>query len=550
MKKVKVILLLVSLMAVIMGLTACSKAVDSTAENAAPTEAPAAAAEEERVLTLDEENLGYPSVYTVSSRGRGYLMMSFIFDTLTWKDDKGVVPMVAKSWEVSEDKKVWTFELVDNAKFTDGKALTAEDVKFSYEYMMQHPHQWVSLNMIKEVRVLDTYKLQIELNDAYAPFITDVAGNVPIMPKHIWQNVNEPEKFNTPEAVIGSGPFKLQSYDKDAGTYVYIANTEYFMGRPVVDKLVFTAHSQSAMGLKSGELDAAQRMKYGEAMGMKEEGKFKVIEGPGLWVCRMYFNFDLPELNNKDLRKAIYTAISREEIVKKVLKNGGTIGNPGHIHPDSEWYYKDVTQYSYDSAKAAEMLEKAGFKDSDKNGVREYKGKDMSYEMLITEDKANEAEMIKQYLKAIGIQVTVKAMDQKSVDAMIKEGKFQIALNGHGSFGGDPVLLARFISKGVKLGSTPAVTAQGGKSWSNKEFDEVFVEQLKETDKQKRYDKVAKLQQIIADELPTLTLYYRKITFGYNEEKLNGWFFTKDGVAIAVPTTQNKLVYINGKWGK
>lgn len=554
MKNSRIFILIFCLILTMSTLAACSNTAgngaDTAAESAAPAEVQAAPAEE-RVITLDEDNLGYPSVYTVSSRGRGYLMMSFLFDTLTWKDENGVVPMLAKSWTVSPDNRVWTFSLVDNAKFADGKALTAEDVKFSFDYMLQHPHQWVSLNMIEEVKVLDTYELQIALKDAYAPFITDVAGNVPIMPMHIWKDVSEPEKFNTPEAVIGSGPFKLESYDKDAGTYVYIANKEYFMGEPVVDKLIFTAHSQPAMGLKNGELDASQRMKYGEAMAMKkEEGKFKVLEGPGLWVYRLYFNFDLPELNSREVRQAIYTAINREEIVEKVLKNGGTAGNPGHIHPDSEWYSKDVTQYGFDAAKASEMLDNAGFKDSDKNGVREYKGKEMAYEMLITEDKVNEAEMIKEYLKNIGIQVNVKAMDQKSVDTMIKEGKFQIALNGHGSFGGDPVLLARFISKDVKLGSTPAVTAQGGKSWSNKEFDEIFVEQLKETDRQKRYDKVARLQQIISDELPTLTLYYRKITFAYNEEKLNGWFFTKDGVAIAVPTTQNKLVYINGKWGK
>lgn len=309
------------------------------------------------------------------------------------------------------------------------------------------------------------------------------------MPKHIWENVSEPEKFNTPEAVIGSGPFKLESYDKDAGTYVYTANKDYFMGQPVVDKLIFRAHSQSAMGLKNGELDVSQKMKYGEAMAMKKEGgKFKVLEGPGFWVYRMYFNFDIPELNSTELRQAMYTAINRNEIVEKVLKNGGTVGNPGHIHPDSEWYSKDVTQYEFNLAKAADMLENAGFKDTDKNGIREYRGRDMSYEMLVTEDKVNEAEMIKEYLKDIGIEVTVKAMDQKSVDSMIKEGKFQMALNGHGSFGGDPVLLARFISKDVKLGSIPSVTAQGGKNWRNKEFDSIFAEQLKEVDKGKRYE--------------------------------------------------------------
>lgn len=83
-----------------------------------------------RILRIDEQNLGYPSVYTVSSRGRGYLLMSFIFDTLTWKDENGVVPMLAKDWTVSDDKQQWTFNLVDNAKFTDGTKLTAEDIKF------------------------------------------------------------------------------------------------------------------------------------------------------------------------------------------------------------------------------------------------------------------------------------------------------------------------------------------------------------------------------------------------------------------------------------
>ena len=70
----------------------------------------------------------------------------------------------------------------------------------------------------------------------------------------------------------------------------------------------------------------------------------------------------------------------------------------------------------------------------------------------------------------------------------------------------------------------------------------------KELDNKKRYEEVEKLQSIIAEELPTLTLYYKKITFAYDSSKLDGWFFTKDGVAIAVPTTQNKLVFIKGKW--
>ncbi|WP_350344606.1 ABC transporter substrate-binding protein [Proteinivorax tanatarense] len=492
-----------------------------------------------RIIRIDDSNLGYPSVYTVSPRGRGYLLMSFIFDTLTWKDENGVVPMLAEDWSVSEDQKVWTFELVDNAQFTDGEPLTAEDVKFSYYYMMEHPHQWVNLNMIEQVEAVGEHTVEITLKEIYAPFITDIAGNVPIMPKHIWEDIQEPEKFNSEEAVIGSGPFTLKHYDKNVGHYIFEANKDYFMGEPVIDKLKISDNSQPSLALQNNELDAAQHIRYGEAMELKEESDFEVLEGPGGWVYRMYFNFDNDVLNNKKVRQAIYYAIDLDDFVERSLRGGGMAGNPGHIHPESAWYYDHGIDYEQDVEKAKKLLKESGV-------IEE--GEELEFELLVRDSYVDEAEMIQGYLGEIGINLNIKPMDQNSVDSLINEGKFEIALNGHGAFAGDPVLLARFIGDDVDLGSTPAVTSQGGESWNNHKFNEIFVDQLRELDEEKRYEKVAELQKIIAEELPTLTLYYRKSTFAYNPNKLEGWFYTKDGVAISVPTIQNKLIYINGTW--
>lgn len=536
-KHARFFLVLVLLTSLVSSLVACSN-------NSETGGTPA----QERVLRIDEENLGYPSVYTVSPRGRGYLMMSFIFDTLTWKDENGIVPLLAEKWDVSEDQKTWTFHLAPSAKFTDGQPVTADDVVFSFNYLIEHPHPWVFLNMIEKVKAVDQHTVEIALSQVYAPFLTDVAGNVPIMPKHIWESVTEPEKFNTPEAVIGSGPFKLASYQADTGTYVYEANKDYFLGAPVVDKLIFSPNQNSMQALEKGELDAAQRVKYGEAQQLKQDGKFTVIEGPGFWVARLYLNFDRPEFQQRDFRQALYYAINRPEIVEKATRNSTAAGNPGHIHPDSEWFYNDVQQYNYDPEQANLLLDELGIKDTNGDGVREYGGQPLAYEFLVPDDSVNQAELIKAYTAAVGIDLTVKAMDTQSVDSLIKEGKFQLALKGHGSFGGDPVLLARFASPNVMVGSTPKVTAQGGTGWSNAEFDRIFEAQLRETDRAKRYQQVAQLQRIIAEELPTLTLYYRKITLAYDQNKFDGWFFTKDGVAIAVPTVQNKLVYIRGEW--
>lgn len=503
----------------------------------------------ERVLIIDETDLGYPAIYTVSPRGRGFLINSFMFDTLTWKDENGVIPLLARDWEVEDDNKTWTFYLNDDVKFSDGETLTADDVKFSFEYFAEYPHPWISLDIIDELRIINDTEVQIILNEVYAPFLTEVTGNVPILPEHIWKDVTEPARFNSPESVIGSGPFILENYDTAAGAYVFKGNKDYFLGSPVVDKLIFTQVDNAGMALRNGDLGAAQRISYEQAMRFKEEGEFNVKIGPGFWVYRLYFNFSIPEFNEKELRQAMYYAIDREDLIEKGVGGGGQAGNPGHLHPESEWYSPDVKEYEYNPEKARGILDNAGIVDTTGDSIREFEGKPLIYELLVDEGRVRNAEIIKRYLEDIGISVEIKSMDSRSLDALIDEGNFELALKGHGSMGGDPVLLSRF--SGVPLGSTPGSTAQDdGSNWQDDRFDEIFLKQLKVLDEETRYKKVEELQQIIAEELPTLNLYYTKICFAYDKNQLNGWFFTRDGVARAVPTINNKLVYIKGSWGE
>ncbi len=433
---------------------------------------------EERVLRMDGDNLGYPSVFTSSPKGRGYLLVSFTFDTLVWKDETGVIPLVAKDWTISDDNKTYTFNLNENIKFTDGTPLTAEDVKFSFDYLKDHPYQWVSVAPVEKVTAIDEKTVQIVLNDIYVPFVTDIAGNVPIMPKHIWENITEPEKFNTKDAVIGSGPLILESYDKESGVYIYNANKDYFLGEVQIDKLIMSSVKNTKEALVAGEIDMASNIKYGEAMKLKEEsGKYKVIEGPGLWVGRLYFNFGIEELNIKEVRQAMYYAINRDELVQKALKGAAEAGNPGHIHPTSEWYSPDIKNYDYNPETAIELLTSAGITDTNGNGIVEYNGKDLSYEFIVPEEQIALAELITKYLGDIGISIEVKTMDQNTIASLIKEGKFTLAFNGHGSFGGDPVLLKGFVSEETAA-STPQVTTQGGESWSNEEFNTIFNQQI------------------------------------------------------------------------
>ena len=166
----------------------------TTAATEAPTEAP-----KERVLRMDAMmNSGFPAPHTTSAKGAGYVPLQFIFDTLMWKDETGIIPYLAKSYDVSDDSLVYTFHLNEGVKFNDGEAFTAEDVKFTFDYLAKFPYSWVSTEKVKEVRVIDDLTVEIELNEVYVPFITDIAATVPMMAKHVFENVEDPTTFTEP----------------------------------------------------------------------------------------------------------------------------------------------------------------------------------------------------------------------------------------------------------------------------------------------------------------------------------------------------------------
>jgi peptide/nickel transport system substrate-binding protein len=532
-------------------------AVSTEAETTAAEEKETTAAEtvqdaeksKERILTVSGNgDFGFPSVYTISPKGQGYMTLSYIFDTLMWKDESGLIPYLAEDCSVSEDGLTYTFQLRKGVSFTDGTPFTAEDVKFTFDYMKEHPYKWVSVSMVEEASVVDEHTVEIKLNKTYNPFLSDVAGSLPILPKHIWENVTEPETFTEPEAAISTGPFLLENYDAAAGTYTFKANEDYFYGDLQIDKLVIANVSggDSKEALLSGEIDAAPNISYKAAMSLKDSPEYTVLEGPGLSVTRLYFNFDEEAMAVKEIRQAMYHAVNLDEIVEKAYGGAGYAGSAGHVQPGTPWYNPDVRQYAYDVETAKKMLSEAGAADSNGNGILEYNGEEMSYTLTFTENDEKLAELLVSYMKAVGIELVPQSADDATVKAAISEGNFELAFNTNGSFGGDPVFLSRFATVGAD--GAPSVTGQGGKTWESEEYNKIYNESAVEQDDAKRHEQVNALQEIIAEELPCLTLYYKKAVAAYNNTVFDGFYYTPDGISIAVPFIMNKLVFVSGQW--
>ncbi len=121
----------------------------------------------------------------------------------------------------------------------DGKPFTAADVAFTIEYLRKHPHPWVDIRPIDKVEVIDPYAVRLVLSQAYAPFLEEIAGTMFILPRHIWEQVQDPARFHDPRATIGSGPYRLAEYRREHGLYRYTAFDGYYQGKPVLSEISF-----------------------------------------------------------------------------------------------------------------------------------------------------------------------------------------------------------------------------------------------------------------------------------------------------------------------
>ncbi|MCK4451914.1 MAG: ABC transporter substrate-binding protein, partial [Anaerolineae bacterium] len=314
-------------------------------EEPTPTPAPV-------TLTLPGDDWGYPSPFTRYPRGPGYMQMSFLFDTLTWKDEKGVIPWLADGWEDSEGGTKWTFKLHEGVKWHDGEPFTAEDVAFTFEYLKEHIAPWFEAlkEQIEKVEVQDEHTVTLYLKQPIVDFLIEVAGAVPIIPKHIWQDVEDPAKFTAEEAIIGSGLFKLVEYNKEEARYVYEANADYFKGSPGVGTLTFIKVENEALALETGTTDYASFWgKEIEAVqAFEDDENYGIIDGPSFWVLQMIFNTQKAPFDDVELRRAVAHAIDREEIVEQVTHGGAIVASLGIISPFTDWHNPNLPVYEYD----------------------------------------------------------------------------------------------------------------------------------------------------------------------------------------------------------
>lgn len=501
------------------------------AQSPSPSASPAPRIE--RLTIADEQgDHGLPSPFTHAADGVGFVLTTLVFDSLLWRDQTGkLVPALAHEWKESADHRAVEFALRPGAYWHDTKPVTAADVAFTFNYFRRHPHPFLDVGAVAGVDDLGGGRVRVRLKQVYAPFVPQLAGSLPILPRHVFERLDDPRRMRMAE-IVGSGPYRLTGYDKASGRYRFSANNDYYLGRPRVSELVFVRMEPSlALGaLRRGEVDMIRSLPLPL---LPEAERFAtVVKTQSGHPIRLRFNHARSPFADKRLRQALVRAIDREELLRIVEGSLGEV-SVGRFLRGSPWQTgTPFAAYPFDLSAARRALGEQGFAVDADGRLRDRNGKPFAIELAAARNHARLASLLAGQLEKLGIAVEVRIVDAGILAARIGADDFDLALVTQGS-NGDPESMTRQM-----VGTAPFSDAFRRRD----DLVDLLTRQVASADTDERRNLLDQAQVIYADELPAFYLYSPLWATAANS-KLRPWF-TPGGFAFGIPLPLNKLMFV------
>ncbi len=347
-----------------------------------------------------------------------------VFSTLTQRGyDLEPAPDLAVSWENPEDH-ITVVHLRQDAFFHDGTPVTAEDVKFTYEHLLDpqtaSPFASRLRAVIDSIEVIDGHTVRFIQTMPVPSFISMIT--VPILPKHIVENDKD-----FPAKLTGSGPFKFVS--QSSSEIALAGNEAYYGGAPALDRVVFKVirdDNTRFLKMMRGELDllinALPLDKIDEFRKPPLSDTYGLMEGPGISYNYLAFNMEDPVLKDVRVRSAIAHAINVEEIIQYRLA-GQAIRSSSLLAPINPYYDATVPTVPFDPQESKALLEAAGFPESTEGGAARLK-----LELKISNNAQAIAvgRIIQAQLAAVGIDLDLKSYEWGTFYGDIRSGNFQM----------------------------------------------------------------------------------------------------------------------------
>ncbi|MEJ2254987.1 MAG: peptide-binding protein [Nitrospirota bacterium] len=431
-----------------------------------------------------------------------------IFNGLVKYDkDLTLVGDLARSWEVRRGGLEIIFHLRKGVRWQDGEEFTSEDVVFTYKTVTdpQVPTPYGSIyGPVKKVQAVDPYTVRVTYSEPFAPAIE--SWSMGIMPKHILQgkDISDDAYARHP---VGTGPYRLTEW-VPGQKIVLDAYDGYFEGKPGVRRYISRVIPDPAtmfLELKFGGIDYMGLTPTQYKLQTDSElfrTYFQKFRYPSFGFTYMGYNLLDPRFQDVRVRRAITHAINKKDIIKGVLLGYGTPCT-GPFPPESWAYNPDVKDPAYDPGRALELLREAGWQ-MRKDGLQWKDGEPFRFTVITNQGndvRLKAAQIIKQDLKAVGIDMTIKVLEwQAMLHEFIDKKKFEAVILGW-SLSRDPDIYDIWHSSKTKENEFNFI------SYKNKEVDRLLLEGRRTFDRQKRQKIYRRIHAILAEEQPYTFLF-------------------------------------------
>src|ERR1041384_3445918 len=483
----------------------------------------------DNIRTIDP--IGSPSVDAASERVR-----TLIFNSLVKKDEKfDYVGELASDIKHSDDGLTFTFTLQDGVKFHDGRVLTSADVKYTLDLLFSSNFAKsasfylgegaTKRGLIKSVEAPDPRTVVVTLTIPWVGLLSNLVP-IPIIPKDSYES----QKTHP----LGTGPFKFVSYDNAQQVCDLEAFNEYWEGAPKLPAIrvrVISDMNALQAELQAGRVDIAPlptSLSPDAVKRLEQDPNLQVKAFPGSNVRLLTLNTTSPPLDNVKVRQAIAYAIDRESLIKNLLLGLAKIAHS--IIPEESWAYSPGQTYSYNPARAKQLLDEAGFRDPDGDGPRMRFDKPVVFKLSGSSVAGRQyAGVIQNSLKEVGIPVEIQTPEKNTLFDELRRGNFQIAYTQWVGGNQDPIFYKDlFATSEIPTQTRPS---RNRSRYSNKELDALLNEALNTYDHQKARELYLKIQEIVSRDVPVFPLWYQS------------------NVVIARKNVQNIQVSASGDWG-
>jgi peptide/nickel transport system substrate-binding protein len=430
-----------------------------------------------------------------------YRVVNLIYDGLVELDPSlEPQPSLARSWETPEDT-VWIFHLRPGVRFQDGTALTADDVVYTFESILDPVTQARFRTLyepIASIVALDSLTVRLDLSEPYAPLLGYL--DVGIVPRRYVERGG-----NLSSAPVGTGPMRLASWIR--GTEIRMeAFRDHWRGPPAVSEFTFVIvadNTARAQAFEAGDLDLVQSpLSPQDIRRLASDDGSRAALTDGVAVTYLNFNVAFELLADPRMRRALAMMVDQRTIVDVIYEGVDRVAT-SVLLPGS-WAYTDrVRQPSFDPTRAGDLLKEMGWRDSDGDGFLDRNGRTLSLELSTHAEDPNRiqaVEFLQSTLRENGVDARVSVTSWPAFFADVQEGRHEIALLGWTNIvDPDRLLYTQFLTDGdLNYGR-----------YSNAEVDRLLVSARASLDRDLRARAYAQAAEILADEVPYFVLSYQ-----------------------------------------